>query len=135
MLTLSHIKNHVIMYTQYWDFRIKYKKVVFETKAKILCSVTTEILQDFLMTLVFWTLGWLKFLGSTYFTHFPRDWMLRSLKCVEISLRDQNWRAETPHKISKIFLCFTFHPCLYFQTKSLALSSLVLNKHFGQFIG
>ena len=55
MLTLSHIKNHVIMYTQYWDFRIKYKKVVFETKAKILCSVATKILLDFLMTLVFWT--------------------------------------------------------------------------------
>ena len=30
------------MYTQYWDFRIKYKKVVFETKSKILCSVTTK---------------------------------------------------------------------------------------------
>ena len=62
MLTLSHIKNHVIMYTQYWDFRIRYKKVVYETKSKILCSVTTKILQDFPMTLFFWTPCLLKYI-------------------------------------------------------------------------
>ena len=51
-------------------------------------------------------IGWLKFLGSTYFSHFPIDLLLRSLKCTEISLRDQTGGAETPHKILEKIIMF-----------------------------
>ena len=44
-------------------------------------------------------LGWGHFLECIYFTHFPLDWMLRSIKCIEISLSDQTPGAETLSKV------------------------------------
>ena len=45
------------------------------------------------------TLGWRQILECIYFTHFPVDWMLRSFKCIEISLSDQTPGAETLSKV------------------------------------
>ena len=45
------------------------------------------------------TLGWGQILECLYFTYFPIDWMLRSFKCIEISLADQTQGAETLSKI------------------------------------
>ena len=44
-------------------------------------------------------IGWGQILECIYFTHFPRDWMLRSFKCIEISLSDQTPGAETLSKV------------------------------------
>ena len=53
--------------------------------------------------LVLWlfefALGWRQILECIYFTHFPLDWMLRSFKCIEISLSDQTPGAETLSKV------------------------------------
>ena len=46
-----------------------------------------------------YTVGWGQILECINFTHFPINWMLRSFKCIEISLSDQTPGAETLSKV------------------------------------
>ena len=56
---------------------------------------------DKILILVFsaYPVGWGQILECINFTHFPINWILRSFKCIEISLLDQTPGAETPSKV------------------------------------